>query len=60
MNFLDKIALNRLIKIITDFILAVLKIISNASNKENIIKPQQPKPKFPWIRKNIDKILPKK
>jgi hypothetical protein len=57
MNFLDKIALNRLIKIITDFILAVLKIISNSSNKENITRPQ---PKFPWIRKNIDKILPKK
>jgi hypothetical protein len=57
MNFFDKIALNRLIKIIADFILAVLKIINP---EKNIPTPQNPKPKFPWIRKNIDKVLPKK
>lgn len=60
MNFLDKIALNRLIKIIADFILAVLKIISHSNLEKNIPTPQNPKPKFPWIRKNIDKVLPKK
>jgi len=60
MNFLDKIALNRLIKIVTGFILAVLKILSHSNIEKNIPNLPNPKPKFPWIRKNIDKVLPKK
>jgi hypothetical protein len=52
MKFLDKIALNRLIKIITDFILGVLKIISPKDIKPiNVPKPNKPKI-FPWRKKD--------
>lgn len=44
MKFLDKIALNRLIKIISDFILGVLKLIAP---KIDTPKPKRPKI-FPW------------
>ena len=54
MNFLDKLALNRLVKIITDFIIAILKIFAP---KDNIDIPVPPKPKFPWVRKKIDNIF---
>jgi len=41
MKFLDKIALNRLIKIITDFVLGVLKLI--APKKDQPIDVPKPK-----------------
>lgn len=50
MKFLDKVALNRLIKIISDFILGVLKIIApKADNPIDTPKPKRPKI-FPWRR----------
>jgi hypothetical protein len=52
MKFLDKIALNRLIKIISDFILGVLKLIIPKDNKPlDIPKPKRPKI-FPWRNKD--------
>jgi hypothetical protein len=52
MKFLDKIALNRLIKIITDFILGVLKLIAPKIDKPiDIPKPKRPKI-FPWRNKD--------
>jgi hypothetical protein len=57
MNILDKIALNRLIKIITSFILGVLKILQPHVTNDNV--PNVNKPKFPWIRNKIDSITKK-
>ncbi len=54
MKFLDKIALNRLLAIITSFIIALLKLITPNSN---LPSPKTPKkPLFPWVRKTLDKI----
>lgn len=57
MKLLDRIALNRLISIITGFILGILKIFAN---KKIDVVPNTPdlpdnKP-FPWIRKKIKRI----
>jgi len=47
MNLLDKIALNRLISIVTNFILGLIKIF--APKAINDIKVPKPKRKiFPW------------
>lgn len=52
MKFLDKIALNRLIKIISDFILGVLKLITPKDNNP-IDKPKPKRPRiFPWRNKD--------
>ena len=48
MKFLDKIAFNRLIKIISDFILSVLKLITTKEKTPIDILPK-PKPKRPKI-----------
>jgi hypothetical protein len=52
MRLLDKIALNRLISIITNFILGLIKIFSPKSIEE--IEPPKPKRKkiLPWRNKN--------
>lgn len=57
MNIIDRIALNRLIRIITDFILAIIKIFAKTKTDDspNPIK----KPRFPRLRKTIDNILSK-
>lgn len=61
MNIIDKIALNRLIKIITSFILAILKMMQpHVKNIDGVPSPVSPKPKFPWVRKKIDSVLKKK
>lgn len=53
MKFLDKIAINRLIKIITDFILGVLKLITPKDIIKHIDTPKPKKPKiFPWRNKD--------
>jgi len=52
MKFLDKIALNRLIQILTNFILAVLKLC----NPPTVI--DKPKPKRP-LRDLLDKVWKK-
>lgn len=59
MNILDKIALNRLIKIITSFILSIIKILQ-PHIKDTDATPSISKPKFPWVRKKIDSVLKKK
>lgn len=50
MKFLDKVALNRLINILTIFILLIIKIFANK-------EIDQPKPKkkkiLPWRNKNV-------
>lgn len=58
MNILDRIALNRLIKIITNFIIAILKIFAPNDKIDNIVPnpPENKKRKFPWIRKKIDEL----
>ena len=56
MNILDKIALNRLIKIISDFIIAITKIFAKCDNTPDNICPIK-KPRFPRLRKTIDKIF---
>lgn len=53
MRLIDKIALNRLLSVILNFILGVLKIIAPKS-VENIDNPT-PKPRrkiFPWRQKD--------
>lgn len=52
LNFFDRIALNRLIKIISNFILGVLKLIIPKEDKPiDIPKPKRPKI-FPWRNKD--------
>lgn len=49
MKFLDKIAFNRLIKIISDFILSVLKLITPKEKTPIDILPKPKRPKIiPW------------
>ena len=48
LNFFDQLALNRLIKIITNFILGVLKLITPKEKTPIDILPK-PKPKRPKI-----------
>jgi hypothetical protein len=56
MRFLNKIMFNRLVAIITTFILAVLKLFSKSDIKiDNIpVPPDERKPIFPNLRKRID------
>lgn len=52
MNFLDKIAFNKLISIIANFILGVIKIVAPKSIDDiEIPKPKRPKI-FPWRKKD--------
>jgi hypothetical protein len=54
MKFLDKLALNRLVAIITNFILSLAKLFS----KNNTIDVPLPDNKpFPWLRKKIKKVI---
>ena len=55
MRIIDRIALNRLIKIITDFILALIKIFQ----KNDKLTPVEPSPSRPKpLKKIIDNIVP--
>lgn len=56
MNIIDRIALNRLIKIITDFVLAIIKLTSKCDSGKDDVCPIK-KPRFPRIRKTIDNIF---
>lgn len=52
MNILDKIALNRLISTITNFILNLIKIFAPKSIEDiEVPKPKRPKI-FPWRKKD--------
>lgn len=53
MKFLDKIALNRLISIITNFIVAILKIFQ--PNTPNIDVPKPKRPIVDKLKKWINK-----
>ncbi len=50
MKFLDKIALNRLIKIITDFILSIMKMFQHTNNS---VKPERKRPIIDLFRRWI-------
>jgi hypothetical protein len=51
MKLLDRIALNRLVSIITGFILAITKIIMSHSEVEDIDEPVPPKRRIPWLKR---------
>lgn len=55
---IDRIIFNRLVAIITSFVLGVLKIISsNIKVDDTNVVPKPPKePRFPWLRKKVDKL----
>lgn len=56
MKFLDRLALNRLISILTSFILSLIKIFSHHKDSINIPDLTNNKP-FPWLRKKINKVI---
>lgn len=55
MKFLDKIALNRLISIISSFILSVIKIIKGNSKQTIDITPKPPIKKIPILKRRKTK-----
>lgn len=58
MNFLDKIALNRLIKILTNFILSIIKILKPIDDgikiPDTVVKPKRPLRDL--LKNTVDKI----
>lgn len=59
MKFLDKIAMNRLIQIIGNLLLSLIKILDKyiAPHKDTTkTEDNERKPKFPWIKKKIKEI----
>lgn len=56
MKILDRIALNRLVSIITNFILTLAKIF-NKKNIDNTPLVTPDKKPFPWLRKQINKVI---
>jgi hypothetical protein len=58
MRILDRIALNRLISIITSFILSLAKIFGTEKRTDDTV-PKPPKLRFPYINKLKDKIIGK-
>jgi len=58
MKILDRIALNRLINIITSFILSIMKIFAN-KNIDNVVPHVPDNQPFPWLRKQINKVIKK-
>lgn len=60
MKFLDRLALNRLISILTNFIISLVKIFSKNKDSIDIPTPDLPDNKpFPWLRKKINKVIKK-
>ena len=51
MRLLDRLALNRLVSIITGFILAIVKILESHTHDEKIDEPVGPKRRIPWLRR---------
>lgn len=58
MRLIDRIALNRAIKIILDFILAVLKIFAKQTQGKTPDKPIAPKTKRRPLKDLVDNVLP--
>jgi hypothetical protein len=57
MKLIDKIVLNRAIKTVLDFILAILKIFEKHIPEAKPDSPVKPKPKRP-LKDLVDNILP--
>ena len=57
MRLIDKIVLNRSVKILLDFILSVLKIFEKHIPEDKPDGPVKPKPKRP-LKDLVDNILP--
>lgn len=58
MRLIDRIALNRVVKLLLDFILSVLKIFSKEKNGKNPDKPVSPKRRKRPVKDLVDNILP--
>jgi len=58
MKLIDRIALNRAIKLVLDFILAVLKIFAKATPDTKPSVPVTPKPRKKPLKDLVDNILP--
>lgn len=59
MRLIDRIALNRAVHMLLDFILAIIKIFNKSTpkNKPNNLNPVKPKPKRP-LKDLLDNVLP--
>lgn len=58
MRLIDRIALNRAIKLILDFVLAVLKIFAKEKPGQTPITPVSPKSRKRPLKDLVDNILP--
>jgi hypothetical protein len=58
MRLIDRIALNRVIKLILDFILAVLKIFAKDKQGNKPVVPVHPKPRKRPLKDLVDNVLP--
>jgi len=57
MRLIDRIALNRAIQMLLNFILAIIKIFDKSNPEDKPNSPVKPKPKRP-IKDLVDNILP--
>jgi hypothetical protein len=58
MRLIDRIALNRAVKLILDFILAVLKIFAKENTEDKPNSPVTPKPRKRPLKDLVDNVLP--
>jgi hypothetical protein len=57
MRLIDRIALNRAIQMLLDFILAIIKMFDKSTPENKPDSPVKPKPKRP-LKDLVDNILP--
>ena len=57
MRLIDRIALNRAIQMLLDFILAIIKMFDKSTPENKPNSPVKPKPKRP-LKDLVDNILP--
>jgi hypothetical protein len=57
MKLIDRIALNRAVKMLLDFILTIIKMFDKSTPENKPDGPVKPKPKRP-LRDLVDNILP--
>lgn len=58
MRLIDRIALNRAVKLLLDFILSVLKIFAKEKDGKSPDKPVSPKRRKRPVKDLVDNILP--